>query len=77
MKIQSSQVKFIKEFDSSNGGNKSSISISDFLELPLEIPDPKDTLIFRCYDFNKKLLGEIRPKQGDTIFNIIFNLQYN
>lgn len=75
MQITSKQVKFVREFDSSNGGNRSMIPISDFLKVPLEIPDPEDTKIFRCYDENKKLLGEIRPKKGDRLYDIKFTEQ--
>lgn len=74
MKITSKQVKFVKEFDSSNGGNRSMIPIGDFLKVPLEIPDPEDTKIFRCYDKNKKLLGKIRPKKNDKIYDIKFTM---
>ena len=70
--IKSEQVKIIKEFDSGNGGNRSSIAISDFLKLPLEISDPKETKIYRCYDENKTLLGEIRPKPHDKLINVVF-----
>lgn len=75
MQIISKQVKFVREFDSSNGGTKCMIPISDFLKVPLEIVNLEDTKIFRCYDENKKLLGEIRPKKNDRYYDIKFTEQ--
>ncbi len=72
MKLRSIEAKFVKEYDSSNGGTKSMIPISDFIELPVDIPDVAETKIYRCYDENKKLLGEIRPKKGDKTITIQF-----
>lgn len=68
----SDNVKFVREFDSSNGGTNSNKKIGDFLRLPVTIPDPKETLIFRCYDKKKNLLGEVRPKPGDKLLDLSF-----
>lgn len=75
MQITSKQVKFVREFDSSSNGKRCAIPISDFLLVPLNIIDPEQTKIFRCYDENKKLLGEIRPKKNDRFYNIKFTEQ--
>jgi len=72
MKLVSKQSKYVKEFDSSNGGARCMLPMSDFIKLPVEIGELKETKIFRCYDSNYNLLGEIRPYGKCETWNIEF-----
>ena len=52
------------------------ISISKFMKLPQVIPKPKETLIFRCYDKDHNLLGDIRPKPNDNVVDVNYDTNH-
>lgn len=62
----------MKEYDSSNQGKRSNLPIGDMIRLPIDIEQPKETKIYRCYDRNKKLIGEVRPFGISKILEIQF-----
>lgn len=75
------QTEFLREFDSSNGGTRSNIPITDFFTIPYLVREKSfyskemikerinqtDIRIYKCYDKNKKLLGEIRPTSMSSL----------